>query len=262
MAATFLTEEEQAQLNAMSGGGGDGSSPQAGDGSGFDDGFSFDANEVNADENEKGGWLDKEGQYHFEIADVLFDTSKNKGTPFVELRLTVLHSVPGQCPEGTKFSHSSYLSEGARGMTTLLGHRIGALKMVPTGELDDKGQPKHKYVDAKTNATAITKATWLAVKGGQFIGVVALRKERTDKNSGQVYEAKLELNGGKCWPVDAQEVADVPKNEQAMKLIGKTSAKPITPTPSPAASKSNPAATKPAATQPAAANVPDDLSDL
>lgn len=259
--ANFLTAEEQAALNAMSGnGGGDNGSPQAGDGSGFDDGFSFDANEVNADENEKGGWLDKEGQYHFEITDVLFDTSKNKGTPYVELRLTVLHTIPGQSPEGSKFSHSSYLSEGARGMTTLLGHRIGALRMVPTGELNAKGEPTHRYVDAKTNATAITKATWLAVKGGQFVGVVRLQKERTDKVTGQVYEAKLELNGSKCWPVDHQEVADVPKNLQAMKLIGKTSAKPLAAAPAPAASsKPAPTKTAPAASKPA---VPDDLSDL
>ena len=264
MSGFVLTPEEQADLNAMSGANGASGGSQPGAGSGFDDdGFSYDANEVDADDNEKGGWLDKEGQYHFEVTDVLFETSKQKWTPYIEFRLTVLHSVPGQSAEGSKFSHSCYLSEGARGMTSLFGNRIGALKMVPTGETDEKGQPRHKYVDAKTNATAITKATWLAAKGNQFIGLVVLRKERTDKATGQKFDAKLEVNGSKSWPVDAQEVADVPKNLQAMKLIGKVSAKPITPTPpihpAAASTKAKPPVAKPAVATPA---TDDDLADL
>lgn len=253
--AGFLTEEEQAQFNQSANG-------FEGDGSGFDDGFGFDTDGIDPAEAERGAFVDKEGQYHFEITDVKFDTSKVKGTPFVEFCLTVLQSVKGQSPEGSRFNHQSYLSEGARLMTSAFGHRIGALKLLPTGEIDEKGQPKHVYVDPKTNSRRITKETWLAVKGSQFVGTLRLGKERQG-DDGREYKARLELQTNKCWQTDAEEVADVPKNLQAMKLIGK---KPYTP---PAAASGDAAATKkpastPAQTKPApaASTAPDDLSDL
>lgn len=241
MAATgFLTKEEEAQLSQSSSGfGGD-------DGSGFDDGFAFDTDGLDPAEVERGGFIDKEGQYHFEISDVKFDTSKVKGTPYVEFCLTVLHSVKGQSPEGSRFNHQSYLSEGARGMTSGFGHRIGALKLLPTGEVDEKGQAKHIYVDPKTNSKRVTKETWMAVKGSQFVGTLKMGKDR--EVDGKTYDARLELQISKCWPVDADEVADVPKNVQAMKLIGKA--------PKPKAA--TPPTAKPAPTVSPA----DDLSDL
>jgi len=253
MESGFLTPEEEAQLNRAG-------SPQASDGSGFDDGFEFDTDGIDPADQERGGFIDKEGQYHFEISDVKFDVSKQKQTPYVEFCLTVLHSVKGQSPEGSRFNHQSYLSKGARGMTSGFGHRIGALKMIPTGKVDEKGQPKHIYVDPKTNTKRVTKDTWQAVKGSQFIGTVKMGKARED--NGKTYEPRLELQISKCWQVDAQEVADVPKNLQAMKLIGKTSAKP--PAASQAAAKETkaPPEKPPKAPPTSAPAVPDDLSDL
>ena len=248
-ATGFLTPAEEAQLNQQAGGFG-------GDGSGFDDGFSFSTEGVDSDDVERSGWLDKEGNYHFEISDIKFDRSSNKGTPFVELSLTVLHSVPGQSPEGSKLTSTHYITEGTRNMITLLGHRIGALKAVPTGEVNEKGQPKFAYVDARSGAKQITPATWLAVKGSQFVGVVRMGKET--ERDGQKYKGRLELVTNKCWPVDSEEAVDVPKNLQAMKLIGK---KPFEKPKAAPAAGSTAGKTAPTKTAPAA-NVDDDLSDL
>ena len=243
----FLSPEEQTQLNQA-----------AGDGSGFDDSYSFETGDLDPNEVERGGWIDREGQYHFEITDVKFDRSKNKGTPYVELVLTVLHTVKGQSPEGSRFTHEAYFTENTRGMVSALAHRIGAVIAKPTGEVGADGKPKMTYIDVKTGKAAINKETFLAVKGSQFIGFVKFGKARTG-DDGKNYDAKLELYVGKSWPVDSPEVADVPKNLNAMKLIGKVSAPPV-------ASKEKtktPPQTKSATSAPAAtAGVPDDLSDL
>jgi len=251
-AAGFLTKEEEAKLSESSNGFG-------GDGSGFDDGFSYDTEGLDSDQVEKSGWLDKDGNYHFEIADIKFDRSRLQATPYIEFTLIVLHSVPGQSPEGSRFTSTHYITDGTRPMVTLFGHRIGALKAIPSGETNEKGQPKFVYVDARTGSKVINQATWLATKGSQFVGVVRLGKD--SERDGRVYKGRHELVGTKCWPVDSEEAADVPKNLQAMKLIGK---KPFekAKTPAVATAPATSAAKTAAAAKESVASKVDDLSDL
>lgn len=249
MSATgFLSEAEEAQLNQV-----------AGDGSGFDDGFTFSTEGCDPDDIQRGGWIDREGNYHFEVSDVKVNTEEGK-TPHLEFALTVLHSVNGQCAEGSKFTHRMYLTdkEGGIRMNTLFGLRTGALLAKPTGEKDQKGNPKHIAVDPKTGTTRVTLATWQAIKGSQFVGQVKTGKPYTGADGKE--RSRLELQIGKCYPVDAEEVADVPKNVQAMKVIGK---KPFEkPKSAPPAASKPMATTKPSPTPTPASAVDQDLSDL
>jgi hypothetical protein len=107
-----------------------------------------------------GGTVDKEGWYHFEIDDVKNDLGKlnDKGdprSPCIVLQMTVLESVKGQSPAGSKLFHRIYVgskdgppAEGAIKSACRLGVGLGILVLKTIG---DKDVPVSSWlIDRKT----------------------------------------------------------------------------------------------------------------
>lgn len=192
--------------------------------------------------------VDKEGWYHFEIADVvneldtLTDSGKEK-TPCVRFDLLVLETVEGQSPAGSRHYHRIYLagkgggppSEGAKKMALKFGLRLGLLKETEEGSI----------VTADSNKTRFGVALWHLAKGKQIIAAI-----KCEKGTGG-FQDRYQIPFNEIFMVDDARVAHVPKNKDALALIGKQV------TPAPPAAKSAGGET---ASQPVGGT--DDFSDL
>jgi hypothetical protein len=231
--------------------------------SGFDG--SFDLGDTDSSDLDVGGIVDREGWYHFEVADVVpeLETHKADGeakSPCIRFDLSVLHSVPGQSKTGARLFHRVWVgskgggppAEGSIKSAKRFGLGLGVLR-----QIEHNG--KRIVVDSVTGQTRITKETWLRAKGQQCIGRVARSKE--DK-TGQ-YDQKFELPFGQVYPVDHPEVADVPKNVNALALIGKASlaAAPAKVPPTATTNSTSPPAAQPVAAAPSGGGW-DNIADL
>lgn len=209
--------------------------------------FEFDADGFSS-EDLGGGSVDKEGYYHFDISDVKneLETLSNKGnerSPCVAFTMTVLESVAGQSPAGSKHWHRVYMaakggapaSEGAIKNALRFGMGLGLLK-----EVEKDG--RKCIVDAATGSTKITPATWANAKGKQCVAKVVHKAAEGGFPEG------YEIPFSRVYQVDDPAVKDVPKNRDALALIGKTSAAAGAPPQQQQASGNS--AKKPAATQP------------
>lgn len=183
--------------------------------------FDLDGGGVDAGElNRGGGKVDQEGWYHFECIEVKpeLETVNQRGqekSPSYCFYLEVLESVDGQSPAGAKVYHNAYvagpggkpISDGSRDMSLRFGLGLGILKE------SEKG-----IVDAHTGETKITGETWMRGKGKQCIGKVSF-----EKGEGKFKDA-YKIAYGRVYQVDDPQVSKVPKNKEALALIGKTGA--------------------------------------
>jgi hypothetical protein len=189
---------------------------------GFD---SFDTEGV--DESRVGNrrTVDKAGKYHFEIADTrerpeaVTEDGKERW-PGISLSCVVLETVPGQCPAGTYYYQQLRLAGKGGGpiedwakeatINFLVG--VGLLKRVEKDGVT-------RFVDPETKSTRINVKTLASrLKGMQFIGDIKLQQS-------EQYGDSCELPFGRgAYQVDDPSVADVPKNADALALIGKSSA--------------------------------------
>lgn len=189
-----------------------------------EDAFAVDGSQFSGEDLGGGGNVDKEGYYHFEIADVVneLDAVSEKGkakAPAVRFDLLVLHSVPNQSPSGCRHFHRIYLgtneggppAAGSQKSALRFGLGLGILR-----EVEKDG--KKSIVDAKTGSSRITLGTWHEAKGRQCIGKIVFKPAE-----GQ-YQASYELPFGRVCQVDDPSVAGVPKNRDALAMIGKASA--------------------------------------
>ena len=163
------------------------------------------------------GQVDKEGWYHFEIADVknelqtLSDSGKEK-SPCVRFDLRVLETVDGQSPADSMHFHRVYLagkgggppSDGARKMALKFGLRLGLLK-----------EDGEQIVTADTNKTKFGVALWHTAKEMQIIASI-----KCEKGTG-VYADRYQIPFNEIFLVDDDRVTKVPKNKEALALIGK-----------------------------------------
>ena len=113
-----------------------------------------------------GGTLDREGWYHFDISDVTpeLDPLNKDGedkAPAVRFDLTVMKSVDGQSPQGSKLFHRIYVgvagggppAEGSKKAAFQFGLGIGVLTEVK----DENGEAS--IVDAGTGEARRRRGT-------------------------------------------------------------------------------------------------------
>lgn len=189
-----------------------------GDGEDWDlDGESFGEGDL-----KKGGTktIDKEGRYHLEVSDVtpeldVCDKDGHPRSPSVLFLMTVLKSVPDQSPEGYRLFHRIFLKsrDGAPPSDTAiksalkLGVALGLLECV---EIDGRSITVAKL----TKSPKIPVKLWGEAKGRQVIGRVKYEPPTGD------YKGKYAVPFGDFWHVSDPEVAEVPKDEDALAAIG------------------------------------------
>ena len=194
--------------------------------------FDLDAEGVDAENIGKGGLVDQEGKYHFEIQDAKRLTTAetyNKKRPEFELRCVVLKSVSGQSPQGSILFHRV---EVPCAEDKLQNVKSGTLFKVILDLLCEFGIAcgifrKHegKVIDPETNSTKLGLMTFAdRLKGCQFIGAVE-REDFEKKDGTKGHSFRIRRYGG-VSSVDDPRNAEVQMNQAALQTIGKTQAKP------------------------------------
>lgn len=186
----------------------------------FDDFEGFDTDPFDMNEVRSGDTVDKEGEYHFEVTEVVpeLGTVKSKdnskaNTPHVKFVCTVMQSVKGQSPEGSKFYHRVFFASKEGGEPADFLKEQALLFGVATQVLREV-EVNGKLVCVDTNGEKkLHPRTFAQAKGKQFIGVVK-RGQKTDKYPNPGLEMRKFFH-----PEDAQ-VEDVPKNRQALQMAG------------------------------------------
>lgn len=187
-----------------------------------DEDFGFDGENFGEGDLKKGGakTIDKEGKYHLEVTDVTpeLDTLDKDGhprSPSVLFIMTVLKTAPEQSPEGYKLFHRIYLkskdgsppSETAQKSALKLGVALGLLECV---EVDGRSITVVKA----TKSPKIPVQLWREAKGRQVIGSVKYEPPQGN------YKGRYAVPFGDFWHVSDPEVADVPKDVEALAMIG------------------------------------------
>lgn len=177
---------------------------------------SLDFDEVDPNELGNRPQVDQVGKYHFEISEASnhFETVKENGgqnTPNINVVCTVLKTVKGQSPEGSIYYHRLYVAGKGGGRVAEGTLKAVAAFLVGVGLLKKQDG---KVIDPATKSTRIdVKTIAERLKGIQFIGDI----KRT-KSEG--YDDKFELPWGRgVYQLDDPAVENIPKNEEAMKLI-------------------------------------------
>lgn len=168
--------------------------------------------------------VDKAGKYHFAITDVRYQgdpvtKNGNQRRPDFLVTCEVLETVPGQSGKGAIYFHS--LPVAGRGGAAPEGWvkesfsnflcGIGVL-VIKDGVVTDPTTGTTR-IEMRTLAERI-----MAVQ--QFIGEI-----KVNKSDDPQYADRYELSFGRgAFLVDDPAVAGVPKNEAALKVIGKASA--------------------------------------
>jgi hypothetical protein len=160
--------------------------------------------------------VDKEGWYHFEIVDVVneLNTLSHSGKekpPCVRFDLRVLEEVNGQSPGGSMHFHRIYLggkgnepqSDRGRELTLKFGMRLGLLI-----------EQNEKIVTADTNKTRFGVALWHTAKGMQIIASI-----KCEPGTGG-FSDRYQIPFNEIFLVDDDRVTKVPKNREALALIG------------------------------------------
>lgn len=187
--------------------------------------FEFDAAEVDATKvgNETSFNVEKPGKYHFEVtlAEDRLDTVDKGGhhtSPHVLVALTVIHTVPGQSPEGSRFLVNLFVA-GKGG-----GPREKWQTEQTINLLEGFGLVTRKeglLIDPENGTTKLNWKTWAArLRGMQVIADVKMSKpdpERTNPQTGKPYDPRPELGYGRgVYQVTDPKVKDVPKNVVAL----------------------------------------------
>ena len=206
------------------------------------------------------GTVDKEGWYHFEIADVIpeLDTTSKQGkekTPAIRFDLQVLQSVDNQSPAGSRHFHRIYVA-GSGGKAPAEGSVKSALRFgLGIGILKEIEHDGHKHiVEAWEGSPRIGIKHWKAAKGMQIVAKIVSRPAEGN------YPASWEIPFARCYRPGDSSVVDVPLNIEALGLAKQPPAGLIAPPSAAAPEKSRPTGTPEAAT--VAVGSLDDLSDL
>ena len=226
-----------------------------------DEDWGYDGENFGEGDLKRGGTLtiDKEGKYHLEVTEVtpeldMCDKDGNPRSPSVLFIMTVLKTAPDQSPEGHKLFHRIYLkskdgsppSETAQKSALKLGVALGLLECI---EVDGRSITVVKA----TKSHKIPVKLWAEAKGRQVIGRVKYEPPSGD------FKAKYAVPFGDFWHVSDPEVADVPKDEEALASIGIKASS--TAAANGSANNATPAAVGAGAQQPPFA-ADDDLGDL
>lgn len=213
--------------------------------------------------------VDKEGYYHLEVLSVKPDFRvKDKGedvTPHLLVDLLVGETVPGQSAAGAHLFWRLYVAPKGGGPATDYIRESLARLGVATGILWMPDGEDGPVCLTGTRDTKFSINVFQQAVGKQIIGHV--KREAGDDNlkkPGTKYPDKYTFPYNKGFgPVDDPKYANVPKNREWLKAIGKEACMPAAGSAaSPAKTPTNGAAGGTANKTPAAGKPPFDDSDL
>lgn len=190
--------------------------------------YSFDSSEHTKDDLYGGGeMVAVEGWYHFEVSDVkpdldLFKSNGEPKTPCVVFSLTVLESVEGQSPAGSRLFHRVYLAAAGGGAPAEGTIKSGLLFAVGLGLMEFRDVDGREVAfDLKSGKSRLDWKRYLDAKSSQIVAHVQWSKEE----EGSKYKKKLEIPFGRCYqPDDPNVPPNVSLNADALALIGKSPA--------------------------------------
>jgi hypothetical protein len=188
------------------------------------DGYEMDAGNVNADELGGGGdMVNKIGNYHFEVSDVVADLdtvnsrSGKAKSPSIRFDLLVLHSVDKQSPAGSRMFHRIYVGAAGGGPP-----KEGAIKSALRFAIglglarEEEIEGVKRVVCNATNTTRFPLTAWLAAKGKHLMAKVI--EEKQDEHSSG--EPRFVIPFGRCYQPSDELVADWPKNVDLLVAAG------------------------------------------
>lgn len=197
--------------------------------------FSFDSDGVDPSKVGSTITVDLPGKYHLEIGKVRedFDTQDDKGglkSATLNIPCHVVHSVPGQSPEGTIHYQRLILSGKGGGAPEPWMVQVSVAFLAGIGLLKEIDG---KFIDPETKSTRINVKTLKArLERWQFIGWLKLvkgtKKNKSDPDeNAERYPDSIEFPFGRgAFPIDDEQVRNVPKNLDCLKLIGKENCMP------------------------------------
>lgn len=187
--------------------------------------FDLDAEAVDANELASRLHVDLPGKYHLEIAGAKnkFETTDDKGGltyPHILIPCVVLQSVQGQSPAAAVHYHRVHVAGKGGGPMEDWQIKSTLCFLQGVGLLKNQGG---KVIDPATGTTQIKLSTVAErLEHMQFIGDL-----RIEKSDNPQYKDRIAFSFGRgAFPIDAAEVRSVPKNLDALKLIGKESCMP------------------------------------
>lgn len=209
----------------------------------------FDTSDTTEKDLESGGMVDLEGGYHFEVDKVEFnlgllsDDGKEQ-SPHLLVTCTVLESVKGQSPAGSKLFHRIYVAQkdgspakkGSIESMERFASGVGVMRWADVG-----GQ--RRLVSSLTGKTALKLREFTGAVGKQFCGFV---KKEASNDPKYKDKPRYVLPMGRAYHPAHPDVSHVPKNADALRAGGYLSNDPPT---QPTAVKPDPKPT----TSPAAA---------
>lgn len=181
-----------------------------------DDDYSFSGAGKSAKDVQGSDLVDRPGFYHMELTGVVPDFSgvNRRGqerTKHVRFDFTVVHSVNGQSPQGSRYFHKHWVGtknpEWEQDAALKLAMGLGVAKEVknPDGTAE--------IVDSETGSTAMTLATFKRAVGNQAIVKLVLEKDNDGKE-------RITCPYTSVYRPDDPRVRDVPKDIDALEGAG------------------------------------------
>lgn len=185
------------------------------------DDFVFDGDTFDRGDLESGGSVNKPGEYHFCITDVVNDleaTNQRTGNPkapSVKFKCTVMHNVDGQSPAGNVYWHRIFLG-GAGGAPAADGSIKSALRFgIGIGVLKfAEKDGREIVVNAADGSTRIPASVWQAARDKHFMARLVIKPAEGN------YKESLEIKFGESHLPDDPAVATWPKNYSALQACG------------------------------------------
>lgn len=197
--------------------------------------------------SEGGNNVDREGWYHFEVADVVKDLTKvsANGKPKAQsmrFDMLVMHPVEGQSPQGARLFHRITLrtKEGQppkEGSFTAMINFLTGLGLL--GQVDD---PEVESGKSTVELATGSKKFNIVEVCERAKGLQCIAKIVFEKGEGN-YPDRWSIPYGRVFAIDDPAVVSVPRNKAAAKLAPKpagatapaATAKPAAPAPTPVA---------------------------
>lgn len=174
----------------------------------------FTTDTVSQDDCQSSGIVNKEGWYHFQIADVKpelnpLNADGNERAPHFVIKAVVVGSSEGQSPAGTMLFHRLFVgkkgggppAEGAIKSNIRFLTGVGAMKWSKVGE-------KMVAVDIDTGKAMVTLDTVNRCKGLQFMADIKLEPGT------EGYKDKYVIQFGEVFQPGDPKVKGVPFNEE------------------------------------------------
>lgn len=220
MATGFVDSESQSVIDELNGG----DFPAAG---GVPEDMEFDTSSTTEQDLETGGFVDLEGNYHFEVSKVEFQlntiiTDEQTGqpkenTPQILIFLTVLQSAAKQSPAGSVLLHRLYCgqkdgSPPKKGSIESMERFAIGMGIMRYQNIDGRSVP----VDAESGKPKLRISRFADIIGRQCCATCKIEKS----SDPQKYKDQVRIPMSRVFAPDHPDVGHFPRNLTAMKEAG------------------------------------------